>query len=92
MEGRPTAALRRERVVFETDRHLIVGDVSLPAEGYQARFSDVINRGEIGFIPIVDVEVAPLGGGQSTRREFMVLGKAQIRLAYPLEDDAINAQ
>lgn len=85
MEGQSTAALRRERIVFETDRHLIVGDVSLPAEGYQARFSDVINRVDVAFIPVVDVEIAPLGGGQSSRRDFLVLAKAHIRLAYPIE-------
>jgi len=88
MEGRPGRALRRERIVFETDRQMIVGDVSLPAEGYQARFSDAINREDVAFLPVVNAEIAPLGGGQSVRREFIVLSKAHIRLAYPLEGDA----
>lgn len=89
MEGRPPgSALRCERIVFETDRHLVVGDLTLPSDGYQARFSDVINREDVAFLPLVDVEIAPLGGGQSVRREFVVLSKAHIRLAYPLEGGA----
>jgi hypothetical protein len=75
---------RRERVLFETDRHTIVGDVTLPPEGYQARLSDAINRGEVAFLPLVDVEITPLGGGETERRDFAVLAKAHIRLAYPL--------
>jgi len=89
MEGRPTgSAQRRERIVFETDSHLVVGDLTLPSDGYQARFSDVINREDVAFLPVVDVEMTPLGGGQSVRREFVVLSKAHIRLAYPLEGEA----
>lgn len=75
---------RRERVFFETDRHTIVGDVTLPAEGYQARFSDTINREGVGFLPLIDVEIAPLGGGAAERRDFILLAKAHIRLAYPV--------
>lgn len=76
---------RPERVLFETDRHLIVGDVTLPPEGYQARFSDAVNRPEVAFIPLLDVEISPLAGGETEKREFIVLAKAHIRLAYPVE-------
>lgn len=75
---------RRERVSFETDRHTIVGNVTLPSEGYQARLSDAINRGEVAFLPLVDVEITPLAGGETERLDFVVLAKAHIRLAYPL--------
>jgi hypothetical protein len=75
---------RRERVLFETDRHTVVGDVTLPSEGYQARLSDAINRGEVAFLPLVDVEITPLQGGAAEKRPFIVLAKAHIRLAYPL--------
>lgn len=77
---------RRERVFFETDRHTLVGDVTLPAEGYQARLSDAINRGEVAFLPLTDVEMTPLGGGETERRAFVVLAKAHIRLAYPVDE------
>ena len=72
--------------MFETDRHMVVGNVTLPPEGYQSRFSDAINRGDVAFIPLIDVEIAPLAGGAAKRREFMVLAKHHIRLAYPVED------
>ncbi len=72
--------------MFETDRHLIVGDVTLPPEGYQSRFSDAVNRADVAFIPLLDVEISPLGGGEATRRGFIVLAKEHIRLAYPVDD------
>lgn len=75
---------RRERVFFETDRHTVVGDVTLPSEGYQARLSDAINRGEVAFLPLTDVEMTPLAGGDAERHDFVVLAKRHIRLAYPL--------
>lgn len=83
-----TGNRRRERVFFETDRHTVVGDVTLPSEGYQARLSDAINRGEVAFLPLTDVEMTPLGGGESERRDFIVLAKRHIRLAYPVGEGA----
>ncbi|HEY7456990.1 MAG TPA: hypothetical protein VH703_06915 [Solirubrobacterales bacterium] len=85
MEAQSTKPRRRERIVFETDRHIVIGDVTLPPEGYQSRFSDAVNRGDIAFIPLVDVEVSPLGGGEGERRDFIVLSKEHVRLAYPLD-------
>jgi len=86
MEGHPGGPRRRERVVFETDRHLVVGDVTLPPEGYQSRFSDAVNRADVAFIPMLDVEITPLAGGEPVRRDFIVLGKEHIRLAYPFDE------
>jgi hypothetical protein len=88
MEGQADGERRRERVVFETDRQLVVGDLTLPPHGYQSRFSDAINRGDIAFIPIVDVEITPIGGGEAERRDFIVLSKRHVRLAYPLDEPA----
>jgi hypothetical protein len=85
MEGHPGSPRRRERVVFETDRHLVVGDVTLPPEGYQSRFSDAVNRADVAFIPLLAVEISPLGGGEAIRRDFILLAKEHIRLAYPLD-------
>jgi len=86
MEAQSGSPRRRERIAFETDRHMVVGDVTLPPEGYQSRFSDSVNRGDVAFIPLLDVEISPLGGGGTTeRREFIVLAKQHIRLAYPLD-------
>jgi hypothetical protein len=86
MDGQAGSPRRKERVMFETDRHLVVGDVTLPPEGYQSRFSDAVNRADVAFIPLLDVEVSPLGGGETVHRDFIVLSKAHIRLAYPIGD------
>ena len=85
MEGSAGTPRRRERVVFETDRHRVVGDVTLPPEGYQSRFSDAVNRPEVEFIPLLDVEISSLDGGSPPRRDFLVLGKEHVRVAYPYE-------
>lgn len=76
---------RVERVLFETDRQRIVGDVTLPPEGYQSRFSDSLNRSDITFIPVVNVELSSLMGGDVERRPFVVVCKSHVRIAYPLE-------
>ncbi len=85
MEGQPGNPRRRERVVFETDRHMVVGDLTLPPEGYQSRFSDAVNRADVAFIPLLDVEISPLGGGITERRDFIVLAKEHVRVAYPFD-------
>jgi hypothetical protein len=76
---------RRERVEIETDRHLIVGEVTLPPEGYQSRFSDALNRGDVAFLSVVNAEISPLAGGPPVRRDFIAVAKAHIRLAYPID-------
>lgn len=85
MDGLAGDRRRRERIRFETDRHVIVGDVTLPAEGYQARFSDAINRTDVAFITLIDVELVPLSGGETERHAFIVLAKAHIRYAHPVD-------
>ncbi|HEY7255468.1 MAG TPA: hypothetical protein VH476_02195 [Solirubrobacterales bacterium] len=86
MEAQVTSPKRIERVVFETDRHLVAGDVTLPSNGYEGRLSDAINREDVAFIRLTDVELVPLGEGQATRHDFLMLAKAHIRLAHPAHD------
>jgi hypothetical protein len=74
---------RVERAVFETDRQLLVGDVTLPPEGYQSRFSDVLNRRDFDFLSLTNVEVTSLADGTVSERPFVVISKRQIRIAYP---------
>jgi Family of unknown function (DUF6812) len=76
---------RVERVQFETDRHVIVGNVTLPPEGYQSRFSDALNRDDIAFVPVVDAEVRPLDGGDAVRHAVVLVAKRHIRVALPIE-------
>ncbi|HEY5053597.1 MAG TPA: hypothetical protein VII45_09345 [Solirubrobacterales bacterium] len=86
MEGGQGIERRVERAVFETDRYVVVGDVTLPPEGYQSRFSDSLNRGDLNFIPLVNVEITPLGGGPAQIKPFVVLAKSHVRVAFPLEE------
>ena len=80
---------RVERVVMETDRHRIVGDLTLPREGYRSRLSDFLNRGDLDFIPLVNVEIESSNGhpeGDIEQRPFMAVARTHIQLAYPVED------
>jgi uncharacterized protein DUF6812 len=88
VEGASGVEHRIERAVFETDRLRVVGDVTLPPEGYQSRFSDLLNREDLAFIPLVNAEVSPLGGGEVERHPFLAVGKAHVRVAYPLPPGA----
>jgi hypothetical protein len=76
-------AHRVERAVFETDRQLIVGDVTLPPEGYQSRFSDVLNRRDLDFLSLTNVEITSLLDGTVKERPFVVISKSQVRIAFP---------
>jgi hypothetical protein len=74
---------RVERVVLETDRHRIVGDLTMPREGYRSRLSDYLNRGEMAFIPLANAVVTELEAPeQSEEREFIAVGRAHVHLAY----------
>jgi hypothetical protein len=75
---------RLERAVFETDRQHVVGDVTLPPAGYQSRFSDSLNRPDIEFVSLTNVEITSLIDGKVSERPFIVLAKAHIRYAYPV--------
>ncbi len=76
---------RIERVVLETDRHVITGDLALPREGYRSRLSDFLNRGDLDFIPLVNVDLSPTDGGQPERRAFAAVARSHVRLAYPAD-------
>jgi hypothetical protein len=75
---------RVERAAFETDRLLVVGDVTLPPEGYQSRFSDSLNRTDLEFLPLTNCEVTSLADGRVKERAFVMLAKRHVRVAYPL--------
>jgi len=77
------ARRRVERAVFETDRQLVEGDLTLPPAGYQSRFSDSLNRGEFEFVPLTNVKVTGLDDGRVSELPFAVLSKRHIRVAYP---------
>lgn len=84
-QGEGRERRRVERAVFETDRQLIEGDLTLPPAGYQSRFSDSLNRGEFEFVPLTNVQMTSLADGKVRSVPFLVLSKRHIRIAYPTE-------
>jgi hypothetical protein len=78
---------RIERVVVETDRHRIVGDLTMPQEGYRSRLSDFLNSGDLDFIALVNAELTPLNGGSPERRAFIAVARTHVQLAFPFESE-----
>jgi len=79
---------RTQRVVLETQQHQIIGDVTLPREGYLSRFSDFLNQSEVTFVAITNVTVvkkAPGGPPDAIELPFIAVGISHIEIAYPDE-------
>jgi hypothetical protein len=77
---------QKRHVVLETDRYRIVGEITLPQDGYRNRFSDLLNQDSRFFIPVVNAEISPINGGESVKRHFVMVGRSQIEFAYELRD------
>ena len=76
------AETRRERVVLETERYRIVGDVTLPAEGFHGRLSDLLNREGVQFIPLVDATITGRNGHEPEHRDFIAVARDHVQVAY----------
>jgi hypothetical protein len=79
---------RIQRVVLETTRFRITGNVTLPTEGFRTRLSDVLNRQDTNFIPLVEVQISPLDEGEPQRLPFIAVARNRIEVAYELEGEA----
>jgi hypothetical protein len=80
---------RNLRVVLELDRHRIVGEMTLPNEGYLSRLSDYLNQGDHDFVALTNatiIEHLHSGATDATEHEFVTVGTRHILIAYP--DDA----
>jgi Family of unknown function (DUF6812) len=77
-----SAEVRRERVVLETERYRIMGDVTLPAEGFHSRLSDLLNREGVEFIPLVNATVSGRDGESPEQRPFIAVARDHVQLAY----------
>ena len=81
--------LRIERVVVETDRYRVEGDVRLPQEGYRSRISDYINRPEQEFLTLRNVELRSIdGSGRDWDTPVLMLARRHIRLIVPTSEDS----
>ena len=72
---------RRERVRVETERHRIVGFLTLARDGYRSRVSDVLNAPERDFLTLTDVSVEPLTGGDVERFPYLTIARRHIVFA-----------
>lgn len=70
--------------MLETDRHRIVGDLTMPREGYRSRLSDYLNRGEMAFIPLADAVISSIDQPEAAEpRDFIAVARTHVHLAYP---------
>jgi hypothetical protein len=81
---------RNERVVIETDRYRIIGDLTLPRTGYRSRMTDFLNASERDFIALTDVVLEPIDESEGkVRREFMAISRRHIVVVMPEDGGAI---
>ena len=80
------AEIRRERIVVETERYRIVGNVTLPAEGFHSRLSDLLNREGMRFIALVDATVTGRNGEPPEQRHFIAVARDHVQVAYEATD------
>ena len=73
---------RQERVLIETQRHRIAGTLTLAAEGYRSRVSDVSTRpsGTSSRLTDVTVELIDIPG-RPTQHDFMAISRHHIVFA-----------
>jgi hypothetical protein len=74
--------LRTQRIVIETARHRIAGDVTLPSEGHNSRLSDLLNREGLRFVAVVNAEISNLDGEGKRMLPFVAVARDHVQLAY----------
>ncbi len=73
--------LKYERIVVETDRYRVEGDIKLPQEGYRCRISDYLNRPEQAFLTLTNVELRAIdGSGRDWDTPVLMLARRHIHL------------
>jgi hypothetical protein len=78
---------RRERIRVETERHRIVGKLTLARDGYRSRVSDVLNAPERDFLTLTEVTVEPLAGGPVELHPYLTLARRHIVFAVAAPAD-----
>jgi uncharacterized protein DUF6812 len=76
--------LRRERVIVETDRYRVEGDITLPQEGFRSRLSDHVNRRDQEFFTVQDARLTAIdGSGRDWQAPVLMLARRHVRLIVP---------
>jgi hypothetical protein len=80
-----------QRVMLETQRYRIVGDLVLPRDGYRSRLSDFLNASDRNFISLTDVHMQALDelgrAGEAVQRKFVTIARHHIVLATVADDE-----
>jgi hypothetical protein len=77
-----TEEIRRERIVVETERYRIVGDVTLPVEGFHSRLSDLLNREGVRFVPLINATLTGHHGEPPQELPFVAVARDHVQVAY----------
>lgn len=85
-ETAPGMDHRRERIRVETERHRIVGELTLARDGYRSRVSDVLNAPERDFITLTDATVQPLDDGPAELHPFVTVARRHIVFAVAADE------
>jgi hypothetical protein len=76
---------RYERISIDTTRHRIVGVVTLAADGYRSRLSDLLNAPEREFIALTDATVELLDSDAVVMHHaFIAVHRQHVVFAYSL--------
>jgi uncharacterized protein DUF6812 len=82
MPDGPRMTTRRERIVLETPRHRIEGEVTLPAEGFRGRLTDLLNREGVSFIPVSNATISGHNGSKPEELDFIAVARDHVQIAY----------
>jgi hypothetical protein len=78
---------KRERVVLETGRYRVEGEVLLPPAGYKSRLSDHLNEPERDFLIVLDAVLTPFDNPDGAYRSGVVmLQRARIDVVLPADE------
>ena len=76
---------RHERISIDTPGHRIIGNVTLAADGYRSRLSDLLNAPERDFIALSDAIVQELDGARMIQQhEFIAVHRQHVVFAVSL--------
>jgi len=79
---------RLEKVIVETDRYRIEGNLTLPREGYRSRLSDYVNQRDRDFFAFQDATLTPLSGDGDPRTvPFLMVARRHVVMVTPQSGD-----
>lgn len=75
---------KRERVILETARYRISGEVMLPPEGYKSRLSDHLNEPNREFFIVLGAIMTPLDDPDNRfRSNVVMIHRSKIDVIFP---------